>query len=46
MDKKKNKKIPFFHLGADNNWQKILNQDYQNKLNFSFKVSMKELGYI
>ena len=46
MDKKKSNKIPFFHLGADNNWQKILNQDYQNKLNFSFKVSMKELGYI
>ena len=46
MDKKKSNKIPFFHLGAANNWQKILNQDYQNKLNSSFKVGMKELGYI
>jgi len=46
MDKKKSNKIPFFHLGADNNWQKILSQDYQNKLNASFKVGMKELGYI
>ena len=46
MDKKKNKKIPFFHLGADNDWKKILNQNYQYKLNFSFNKSMKELGYI
>ena len=44
--KRKNKKIPFFHLGADNDWKKILNQNYQYKLNFSFNKSMKELGYI
>ena len=46
MDKKKNKKIPFFHLGRDNDWKKILNKEYQNKLDSFFKESMRELGYI
>jgi len=40
------KKIPFFHLGADNDWKKILSVDYQNKINSEFIESMKELNYV
>lgn len=46
FSKKENKKIPFFHLGAENDWKKILDKDYQNKLNSQFQVSLKELQYI
>ena len=40
------KKIPFFHLGADNDWKKILSVDYQNKIKTEFIESMKELNYV
>ena len=40
------KKIPFFHLGADNDWKKILSVDYQNKIKTKFIESMKELNYV
>jgi len=40
------KKIPFFHLGADNDWKKILSVDYQNKIKTQFIESMKELNYV
>ena len=46
FSKKENKKIPFFHLGAENDLKKILDKDYQNKLNSQFQVSLKELQYI
>ena len=37
--------IPFFYLGPDNDWRKIL--DNNQKLNFNniFKKQLKELGY-
>ena len=44
--KKNNSKIPFFHLGADNDWKKMLNLDVQDKILKEFNVSLKALGYI
>jgi len=46
FSKKENKKIPFFHLGAENDWKKILDKSYQIKLNSQFNTSLKELRYI
>ena len=40
-----NKKVPFFHLGPSNDWQKILDTNFANKLNEIFKKSLQELQY-
>ena len=40
-----NSKIPFFNLGPNNNWKKILNDDLKDKLNIAFKKKLKELSY-
>ena len=45
ISKKDNKKIPFFHLGPNNTWRKILNKELQNKMTNAFKNSITELGY-
>jgi hypothetical protein len=39
------KKIPFFNLGPENNWQKILDEDLKDKLNNIFENKLKELSY-
>ena len=39
------KKKPFFHLGPKNNWKNNFDQDFQNKLNKTFKENLIELGY-
>jgi hypothetical protein len=44
--KKDNKQIPFFFLGPDNNWNKILDDELKNKLNKVFNKNLKELSYI
>ena len=41
-----NTKIPFFNLGPDNNWKKILNDNLKDKLNIAFKKKLKELSYL
>ena len=38
-------KVPFFHLGPNNNWQKIFDPNFTNKLNTIFKETLKELRY-
>ena len=38
-------KIPFFNLGPDNDWKKILDKDQQTKLTDIFKKDLIELGY-
>ena len=43
--KKNEEKIPFFNLGPDNDWRKILDKDQQSKLKDSFKKDLIELGY-
>ena len=43
--KLKDSKIPFFNLGPNNNWKKILNDDLKEKLNEIFKKQLEELSY-
>jgi len=43
--KKNKKKIPFFYLGPDNDWRKILDRDQQSEFTDIFKEDLKELGY-
>ena len=45
ISKTNKKKIPFFHLGPNNNWKNNFDLDFQNKLNKTFKENLKELGY-
>ena len=45
-DSKTGDKIPFFNLGAKNDWKKILDPDIKTKIEINFKKEMKELGYL
>ena len=45
LSKKNEEKIPFFNLGPNNNWRKILDKDKQEKLTNIFKDDLIELGY-
>ena len=38
-------KIPFFYLGPDNDWKKILDKDQQIELNDVFEEDLIKLGY-
>ena len=40
------KKIPFFHLGPENDWKKILKPQFKNKLVEVFNKSLKDLNYL
>ena len=40
-----NKKIPFFHLGPKNNWQKNFDTKFVKRLNNIFKKNLDELDY-
>ena len=46
LSKKSNKKIPFFFLGPENDWKKILSKDLKTKLNKTYEKNLKELSYI
>ncbi len=39
------KKIPFFYLGPENKWKKILNKEIIDDLQKNFESSLKELNY-
>ena len=41
-----NTSIPFFNLGPDNNWKKILDKDFQDELNIKFNKSLKFFSYV
>ena len=43
--KKNGEKIPFFNLGPDNDWKKILDVDQQKRLTDIFKEDLIDLGY-
>ena len=45
LSKKNEEKIPFFNLGPDNDWRKILDKDKQEKLTNILKDDLIELGY-
>ena len=40
------KKIPFFNLGPQNDWKKLLDEKIRLKLETSFKKQMEELRYL
>ena len=44
--RKEKKQIPFFFLGPENDWKKILDDELKNKLNKVFEKNLKELSYI
>ena len=46
MDKKTNKKIPFFNLGPSNDWRNKLDPNLANKIEKAFSKEMEELGYL
>ena len=46
MDKKTNKKIPFFNLGPSNDWRNKLDPILANKIEKAFSKEMEELGYL
>ena len=46
ISKTKNRKIPFFNLGPDNNWKYKLNKEFQIKVNEVFKKNLTELNYL
>jgi len=41
----KDKKIPFFNLGPDNDWKKILDENIRDKTEKAFESYLKELDY-
>tara|TARA_B100000989_G_C19518874_1_gene463084 strand:- start:68 stop:919 length:852 start_codon:yes stop_codon:yes gene_type:complete len=41
-----NKKIPFFHLGPKNKWQKNFDNQFIEKINHIFDKSLNELNYL
>ena len=41
-----NKQIPFFFLGPENDWKKILDDDLKFRLNNIFEKNLRELSYI
>ena len=43
--KKDGEKIPFFNLGPENDWKKILDVDRQKRLTDIFKEDLIDLGY-
>ena len=44
--RKEDKQIPFFFLGPENDWNKILDDEIKIKLNEVFKKDLKEFNYI
>ena len=46
IDKHTGKKKPFFNLGPNNDWKKILSNKNKEKIESKFFSEMKELGYL
>ena len=45
ISRENKKKIPFFHLGPENKWQKNFDDKFIQKLNNIFEKSLNELNY-
>ena len=45
ISREEKKKIPFFHLGPNNNWQKNFDDRFIKKLNNIFGKNLEELNY-
>ena len=46
LDNKTGKKKPFFNLGPNNKWQKLLDDKIRIKIENAFHEEMKELNYL
>ena len=46
LDKETGKKKPFFNLGPNNKWDKILGEKNIEIIEKEFYIEMKELGYL
>ncbi len=46
MNLETGKKETFFNLGPKNDWRNILNKNISDEIYKTFKIEMKELGYI
>ena len=46
LSKQNLKKIPFFHLGPNNDWKKYIDKDMQNKILKAFKQDLFNLSYL
>ena len=46
MNLETGKKETFFNLGPKNDWRNILNKSISDEICKTFKIEMKELGYI
>ena len=46
IDEKTGKRKPFFNLGPDNDWRRILDDKNREKIEKHFKKEMLELGYL
>ncbi len=44
--KKNGEKINFFNLGPENKWEKNLDPKIKNEIENTFRVEMKEIGYL
>ena len=40
-----NQKIKFFNLGKDNDYKKLLNEDFVNEISFLYKEQIKKYSY-
>ena len=45
LSKKTENKVPFFHLGPQNDWKKIFTAEYIKKLNLIFDKNLRALKY-
>ena len=45
MREDKNKKVPFFNLGPKNDWKKILDTNYKEKIEKIFEKDLRDLKY-
>jgi len=46
LDENTNEKKKFFHLGPENKWENLLNEEIINKIEKRFGSTMKKLGYL
>ncbi|ETA70410.1 sulfotransferase domain-containing protein [Candidatus Pelagibacter ubique] len=46
ISKDEKKKIPFFHLGPENDWKKMLDENLKKKLFDIFQENLKDLSYL
>ena len=46
ISKNEKKKIPFFHLGPENDWKKMLDENLKKKLFDIFQENLKDLSYL